>query len=892
MLDAHRSRGRVFYYLLTAFLIAVFAVWCGVYLPAAMAARRATRLATDAAYRSDGSVAAGVALISRPAFTDSAGTPVAAGSTSGAPSARRQALGNGSSPAGQPKAAMDVRDYGVDCTGNAASDSGLNGAAMTVAHAVIPQGCRVRLSTSRTYALALEFKQGGQLMPDNRVTVTLTGNIVAGRQQIFANALPGQGKIDFTGNVGLSDVFPEWWGASPNATAAVNTAALQAAEYGAFGSNRSNGTGLSQWNKRLSLCGIYGISGEIQFYHVSGFEIHGCGKLSSGIVQNGKNKRIIDGQNIAYGTIHDLSFSTVAAQTGPLVDLDNDHTHGTDLSPQNITFKDVVFSGNNAGADVGVLIAKHGGDAQGDNIRCEDCYFSGFSGAGWQVGGNNTGRNAGRFYAYNAIKEQIKGGDCQGNRLYCIAVYAGSVEVDGMSMENDSAGFGTQTGFDVFCEGPADKCVIRNIRSESHKLASGVAVIEHSRTLFQPTSWYSAGRGQSLAGSVVRSTGGFFSGTGQCGDGKYYQITSTGTFGGLGLTKATGGSAITITASTSGWPRNGFVGQMVCIVGGTGNGQYMIVTANDRDRTITGSGGWQTKYYELSVVNPDATSQFVVEPNWGKQFTSGTVNFALFDFKVIDGCSPGGSTQGNNGNCEIYDVAAPGGQLNVGGAYGHIESVFPSRTDWITGLPLDDALVTNIYQNVIIERPDAEINVGGTGKRLAWNFPRNSGGNSFYSGPSFWNVGTQAICWSYGQNGGGQSANDVCIGIRTDNSSLKSEGRAVLGILGTVGPVTPFGSNKPGVDLLVSGGLSTGNGKPGGISFRLGTPGYAGGQVNDSNEVARIDVNGYKLPAFTFAKLPGAPNGYVVFCIDCNHECTSGGGKGRTCFREDGRWTH
>ena len=147
-------------------------------------------------------------------------------------------------------------------------------------------------------------------------------------------------------------------------------------------------------NKRLSLCGIYNIGGEIQSYHVIGFEIRGCGKLSSGIVQNAANKRIIDGQNIAYGTIQDLSFSTIAAQTGPLVDLDNDHTHGSDLNPQNITLKDVVFSGNNAGADVGVLVVKHGGDAQGDNIiRCENCYFSGFSGAGWQIGGNNTGRN-------------------------------------------------------------------------------------------------------------------------------------------------------------------------------------------------------------------------------------------------------------------------------------------------------------------------------------------------------------------------------------------------------------------------------------------------------------------------------------------------------------------
>ena len=37
-----------------------------------------------------------------------------------------------------------------------------------------------------------------------------------------------------------------------------------------------------------------------------------------------------------------------------------------------------------------------------------------------------------------------------------------------------------------------------------------------------------------------------------------------------------------------------------------------------------------------------------------------------------------------------------------------------------------------------------------------------------------------------------RSANDVCIGIRTDNGSLNSAGRAVLGILGTVGSGDAF----------------------------------------------------------------------------------------------------
>lgn len=42
----------------------------------------------------------------------------------------------------------------------------------------------------------------------------------------------------------------------------------------------------------------------------------------------------------------------------------------------------------------------------------------------------------------------------------------------------------------------------------------------------------------------------------------------------------------------------------------------------------------------------------------------------------------------------------------------------------------------------------------------------------------------------------------------------------------------------------------------------------------------------------TFANLGTPANGSVVFCTDCNATCTAGAGTGRTCFRENGAWTH
>jgi len=41
-----------------------------------------------------------------------------------------------------------------------------------------------------------------------------------------------------------------------------------------------------------------------------------------------------------------------------------------------------------------------------------------------------------------------------------------------------------------------------------------------------------------------------------------------------------------------------------------------------------------------------------------------------------------------------------------------------------------------------------------------------------------------------------------------------------------------------------------------------------------------------------FAALGSPANGTIRYCSDCNATCTSGGGTGRICFRENGAWTH
>ena len=313
--------------------------------------------------------------------------------------------------------------------------------------------------------ITLQFSHGSCLAPTVETTTTIKGYFTAPMSKVFCNAVAGEGAIRLAsdnssdeGGQSLVDVYPEWWGATASdASGAINTPALQAAIIGAYGNNRTNSTAYQKYNRALHFSTLYNINAELRVYHMVGFRWQGENQFGSGLRQRTCGLRIIDGQSVAYGRFENLRFENgCGGKSGAaLVDIDYNGTQGPDLSPQNVTFYDDFFAGASL-TDVGVLIAKSGGGAQGDNIRCYNCYFNSFTGAGWQVGGNNTGRNAGRHYAQNAIKEQIIGGDVQGCPLYGVAVYGGSIEVDGTTMENDSAGFGTQTGFDVYCEAPQD----------------------------------------------------------------------------------------------------------------------------------------------------------------------------------------------------------------------------------------------------------------------------------------------------------------------------------------------------------------------------------------------------------------------------------------------------
>lgn len=724
----------------------------------------------------------------------------------------------------------------------------LNAAIATGGTVVITRGSTCAASSSLTFTTSstavLRVEKGGLFKPITGQTPVVGGYIDAGAYQIFTNALAGQGTVSFNGYV-LQDVHPEWWGALGDAST-ISTAPLQASIIGAYGSNRTNGSGLWKYNRTLKFSGRYAIDQELQCYHMIGFLWRGATKFNSGIIQTATNKRIIDGQSVTYGVFDNLIFSSNASQGNgmALVDLDYDASQGSDLRPQNLTFQDCIFAGNNV-SNIGAWIAKHSG-SQGDNVRFRNCYGSGFTFAVAVLGGNPAVAQMGANCSYNqnALNVIWDGGDLQGNPQYGLAAYGGNWIVNGTTFENGSAGVFTQTGFDVYCEAPGEPCSMSNTLHESMKIAAGVKYFRNVTQQGRPYNWWptnSLGASatfldQPITGSAVG------------GDGRIYRVTVAGTLGGLNSTTATGGSSTTLVKAGAGWTVNAFLGYRVAILSGSGALQYGIITANDAT-TLTVAGGWVTQFKDIAITSPNATSTFVVEPNWGTQFTSGTTTFALYSFNVIEG------GLGSIGNVDIDGMSISyGGQLKVGSS-SNLRNMSVIRSDWLwqvgnSNIPLDDTPVNFRTENIYASNIDVAGNLGN----LPWKIVRNGFVSTPFTDLTQRQQGTQWTLFDQGQPGGGLGYGQVGVGRgdgTPDNGGVP--GRNILGYLGMLGRPTPFGTNQPGAATQIQGGLSTGSATAGAIEGWLGSAGSSGSTVNAGSKVFSASrATGFKLFSISF----------------------------------------
>jgi len=350
---------------------------------------------------------------------------------------------------------------------------------------------------------------------------------------VNANGTSSQGAVDLTGSSVITTVRPEWWGASPTASATTNTQAIQAAIWGAYGNGpfapRVNGSGLTQYNRTLYLGSMYNINGELKLYSSNGFKITCMNRLSTGITQTASNARIIDGQSNSYGAFYDCSWGGVASSTLPLIDLDyNGVATPADLKPQFIDFYNNTFGGA-GGVAQGVLLAKSGGAAQGSNVNFYDPEFSGFTVAALQVGTPTAN-------AQNALAVTVINGDMQGNNNYGFADYGGGyIQFFGTSMENGgfvgSPGGTNQTGADFFCSAPQGPVSVYDIRSESRKFMwCDQGEIYDSRTI---------DGGLIPVPGTTFPVGDIITGDRISGDGAYYTVTNNSSaFNGAGTISA------------------------------------------------------------------------------------------------------------------------------------------------------------------------------------------------------------------------------------------------------------------------------------------------------------------------------------------------------------------
>jgi hypothetical protein len=93
------------------------------------------------------------------------------------------------------------------------------------------------------------------------------------------------------------------------------------------------------------------------------------------------------------------------------------------------------------------------------------------------------------------------------------------------------------------------------------------------------------------------------------------------------------------------------------------------------------------------------------------------------------------------------------------------------------------------------------------------------------------------------------------------------------------------GTNGIGGDSVHTAGNGAGTGRGGNVTLNPGSGSPNGAVVVGAG-------NGLTLNSVAFASLPASVNGSEIFCSDCNATCTAGASTGRTCFRENGAWTH
>jgi hypothetical protein len=248
--------------------------------------------------------------------------------------------------------------------------------------------------------ITLDNSDGTGLKVNTGQTLTVVGPVKGPASLLFSNALSGQGKVSFSGNRSLTEVYPQWWGVVGDKVAD-DTAAFQACIDAA-----PDFSTLLLTNLAIKVTATINIHGRYGLRIVSSMQpgsatnqsilaaaaLHWYGAAGGTVLSINKSTSLY---------IRGLSINAKGGSNGANVCIDIDQTDGavtgtmTDCIFEKIK---VEYPGVNA-SFVGVRLAYISANNVED-IRFKDCQFVGSysssppSGVGVQIGGGGGGSNA------------------------------------------------------------------------------------------------------------------------------------------------------------------------------------------------------------------------------------------------------------------------------------------------------------------------------------------------------------------------------------------------------------------------------------------------------------------------------------------------------------------
>jgi hypothetical protein len=196
---------------------------------------------------------------------------------------------------------------------------------------------------------------------------------------------------------------------------------------------------------------------------------------------------------------------------------------------------------------------------------------------------------------------------------------------------------------------------------------------------------------------------------------------------------------------------NAWVGFYLSLLNGAGQYQYCTITANTAT-TVTCSGGWQTDFPDyVTSANPDTTTQYIIEPAWGTQFSNNGVTW-IADTTKITGLS------------SVYNAFIPGLQVLFSSQEPIVDRFQVTRADWYGGNGDSDNAQVWAFNGVV-----AGLTSSGTGAVV--NTPpyrrykniRNGITEIPQAQPN--TKGTSVDHWLSGLTGGGTATGDTYWGL-------------------------------------------------------------------------------------------------------------------------------